>query len=132
MSFVGNERKITVDRQDLLTKLKEGLEKHKAAFQLADQQYKQAVVEWFKEGLARVEAGDFSETQFRLEFGRPQNHADDFETAISMIEMSVQDQIVLDEKTFKQWVMGKWDWAGTFEMSASAIGGYLSSKGLNR
>lgn len=49
-----------------------------------------------------------------------------------MIEMSVQDQIVLDEKTFKQWVMGKWDWAGTFEMASASISGYLGSKGLNR
>lgn len=130
--FIGNDRHIKVGKEELLKKLKAGLEAHKTAFQTAEEQYKQAVIEWFKEGLARVEGGDFTDTQFRLEFSRPQSHAADFETAIAMIEMSVEWEIELDEKTFKQWVMGKWDWSGSFEMSASAIGGYLSSKGLRK
>lgn len=122
--FVGNDRKVTVTKSDLLAKLKAGLEKHQTEFKKADTGYKEAAVDFLESALERAKTGDLSDIHFRL--SAPSNNAKDFDRAIAMIEMSVQDQVELDEKTFKQWVLGEWDWSGNFEASAMAIGGYLS------
>lgn len=122
--FVGNERKITVTKSDLLEKLEAGLNKHETEFKKADAGYKEAAVDFLELALERAKKGDLSDIHFRLQ--APGNYAKDFERAIAMIKMSVQDQVELDEKTFKQWVLGEWDWAGNFDATAMAIGGYLS------
>ena len=128
--FVGNDRKVTVTKSDLLAKLKAGLEKHQTEFLKADAGYKEAAVDFLELALARAKTGDLTDIHFRLQ--APGNFAKDFERAIAMIEMSVQDQVELDEQTFKQWVLGEWAWANNFEASAMAIGGYLGSKSLRK
>lgn len=130
--FVGNERKITVRKVELLAKLKEGLEKHQKAFEKGSADHLVAVQTFLKEALERAQAGDLSNVHIPHTLERPGNHEKDFNRAIAMIEMSTQDEIELDEKTFNQWVMGEWSWAGGFEASTMAIGGYLASKGLGR
>lgn len=124
--FVGNERKITVLKVELLEKLRAGLLKHQNEFLKAEAGYKEAAVDFLEEALARAKTGDLSDIKFYL--NAPCNFAKDFERAIAMIEMSVQDQVELDENTFKQWVLGEWSWSGNFEASTMAIGGYLSKK----
>jgi len=122
--FVGNDRKITVNKADLLEKLRAGLEKHQAEFKIADAGFKQAAVDFLEQAVERAKTGDLSDIHFRLQ--QPGNFSKDFERAIAMIEMSVQAQVELDEQTFKRWVLGEWEWAGNFEASAMAIGGYLT------
>lgn len=122
--FVGNERKITVKSAELLSKLREGLEKHEAEYAKASSGYKEAAVDFLEQALERAKTGDLSDIHFRL--SAPSNNAKDFERAIAMIQMSVALEIEIDEQTFKRWVLGEWDWAGNFEASAMAIGGYLT------
>ena len=130
--FVGNERKITVRKADLLLKLELGLEKHQVAFKKAAADHLIAVQTFLSEALDRANSGDISNVHLPHSLQAPGNFSKDFERAIAMIEMSTQDEIELDEKTFNQWVMGEWAWAGNFEASTMAIGGYLASKGLGR
>lgn len=130
--FVGNERKITVRKVELLSKLKLGLEKHQKAFEEATAGHVVAVRAFLTEALERANVGDVSNVHVPRSLESPGNFSKDFERAIAMIEMSVNDEIELDEQTFKQWVMGEWSWANSFEASTMAIGGYLSSKGLRQ
>lgn len=124
--FVGNDRKVTVNKGELLSKLKAGLVKHQEEFAKADAGYKEAAVDFLGQALERAKEGDLTNIHFRLQ--QPGSFTKDFDRAIAMIEMSTAVEIELDEKTFKQWVLGEWDWAGNFEASAMAVGGYLSKR----
>lgn len=125
--FVGNERKVTVKREDLLEKLREGLAKHKATFAEAQEDYVKAAKAFVVAAAERVATGDLSGLDFSRLCQKPISYESDFDTAISMIEMSVVQDIVLDEKTFKQWVMGKWDWARDFESYGMAAKSALTA-----
>lgn len=127
MSFVGNERKITVEREKLLEKLRAGLAKHKIAFAEAHDDYVKAAGAFVRAAAERVAVGDLSNLDFSRHCQKPVSFEDDFEAAISMIEMSVEGHITLDERTFKQWVLGKWDWAGQFEAYGMAAKSALSA-----
>jgi len=124
--FVGNERKITVRKEELLEKLRAGLTKHQTEFAKAKGEYVVAIQTFLEEASKRAEEGDVSDVHIPHSLQAPGNFSKDFERAIAMIEMSVESEITLDENTFKQWVLGEWAWAGSFEASAMSVGAYLS------
>lgn len=125
--FVGNERKITVERDKLLEKLREGLAKHQKAFAQASEDYAQAAVAFLKDAHDRAAAGDLTNLDFSRHCQKPNSYEKDFNKAIAMIEMSVEEMIILDEKTFGEWVLGEWNWAGTFESYGVAAKSALSA-----
>jgi hypothetical protein len=126
--FVGNDRKITVRKAELLEKLNTGLTDHRLAFKQSVEDYSVAVVDFLESATARAKLGDFSD--ITIQFSAPKNYSKEFERAIAMIEMSVELEIQLDEQTFRQWALGEWNWAREFELSSAAIGGYLTKSAL--
>lgn len=53
----------------------------------------------------------------------PESHAADYDRVLTMLSMSVDDEITLDQKSFSQYVMDNWDWKESWEgtkMSYSA------------
>lgn len=125
--FVGNERKITVLKAELLEKLKAGLAKHQKDFAEAHDDYVKAAQAFVKAAAERVAVGDLSNLDFSRHCEKPRSYAKSFDKAIAMVEMSIGDEVTLDEKTFGEWVLGEWNWAGTFEAYGMAAKSALSS-----
>jgi hypothetical protein len=128
--FVGNERKIPVYKDELLTKLQANLLTHKEEFGKADLEWRNAARAFSEDLQERLTGGDFTNLSFDI--SRPVDSSKEIHRAISMIEMSVEEVITLDEPTFNQWVMGEWSFRNRLAeigMMASAMTGALRKKG---
>lgn len=110
-------RSVTVDRERLLNILKENREIHLTEYNQAVELWR---IEWQKllsgEDSVGAELLDPSQSvrnRFRgLLLEHPTSFLHDYDDAISMLEMSVDESIVLDRHEFNQYVKNGWhqDW----------------------
>lgn len=108
------------------SKLKEVLEKnrisHKKIYDEAIKGYNEDAVKFFKEQAKKASAGEEFNPYFQET--KPEDHTNDYDTAIEMIEFSVDDEVTLKQREFVQYVRDGWDWKNTFVA--------ISSNYLNR
>jgi hypothetical protein len=123
--FVGNDRRITMDRNILLQKLKENLDTHQTEFTQALANWKDAARAYAVDVLERVNLNDFSDLSFTVP--RPQDSSNEINRAIEMVEYSTELEIVLDENTFRQWVSGEWSFRNRLHESLFASSEYVGN-----
>lgn len=124
--FVGSERKISMSRVNLLSKLQTTLADHKAEVIKANAAWYEAVHAFAADLSERVENGDY--TNLAFDISKPTDNSKEIERAIAMVECSVENTIILDENTFNQWVCGEWSFRKRLNelmTSASAMAGAL-------
>lgn len=106
---------IKVSKSELLKTLRENLEAHQAAYAEARDGYKDALIAEIEAALAKVKAGDLKYTYSTLTV--PVDHSKDYQRAISMLEYSVEDTVLLEERDFQQFVQDEWAWKEAFAAS---------------
>ena len=109
-SRYGNiEIEVTVTRKELLERLKANRNKHA-------QEFDAAIAEWqkdLKSALSEIEPDKHTkwpEILERLEYARPESHVHEYDQAIDMFEMSVNDTIKLDSNSFNTFCRDEWGW----------------------
>lgn len=110
-------RPITVDKGPLLATLRKNRDAHRAIFEEALEGYRKKAIEVFEDRLAQIKSGKGFQSYVSL--AEPDDHTNDYDVAIAMIEMSVHDQIELDELSFRQFVRDEWQWKKQFLMTNS-------------
>lgn len=126
MALIGNYRTVNVDRIQLIDILKKNLEKHKAEYQAAQAGYQAAMLAELKKAMKEVKAGKVKELNVHL--AAPFSNEDSYVEVIEMLEMSVDQNIQLDNSTFRSYVKDEWHWSGSFKALAasySTIGGAM-------
>lgn len=63
----------------------------------------------------------------QLDLKYPEDHSEEYDEAIRLVELSVYDEVRLNSGEFKQYVLNKWDWRENFVLSNV---GYVTSTGL--
>lgn len=121
---------IRVNKQELLGIVKENRNKHKKEYFELIKAYRVKVGELLTEELEKVVSGE----KFNLRFDalKPESHVKEYDLSIRMIEMSVDENIEIDQYTFNQLVNDEWDWKHVFSssrMSNSTYIGYSSITG---
>lgn len=53
--------------------------------------------------------------QIYIEVSVPENHTEDYERAIKMLDLHVEDTISLDSNEYTQYFEDKWRWSGKFQ-----------------
>lgn len=103
-------QEVKVQRDELLVKVRQNREDHR-------KELDEAMVEMFKdiaahhqEQLDIFEAGDILELDTNYNFPVPEDHDDEYDQVITMLEMSVDAELVLSYNEFQQYVMDKWHW----------------------
>lgn len=127
--FVGNERKISMSRVNLLNKLHITLVEHKTEVINTNAAWFEAVHAFAADLAERVENGDYTNLAFVIQ--KPTDNSKEIERAIAMVECSVEDTIILDETTFNQWVMGDWSFRKRLDeisQMAAAMTGSIRKK----
>lgn len=118
---------ITVLKKDLIEKIRQNRDEHRAVFDAAIEGYREFVLEQLEKRIKRLQAGKTIEESFR--FVVPEDHTDDYDRVIAMLEMDVgADTIVLEESLYRMYCDNDWDWARNFAISNS---GYTQLKGTN-
>lgn len=103
---------VTVKRNELLQTVKENRDEHRAVFEKAQEGYRAKAIELLDQRLEEARQGGQIDTSFSLPV--PQDHTADYDRVIKMLEMSVDEQIELDEDYFAQYIMDDWSWKRQF------------------
>ena len=116
-------RDVKVRRLELLGKIKANREKHLEEYDEAIDGYKAAAIEEIDRAVAKLknrveelERGEvihLAGVSFKLPV--PQNHVKDYDQAITMLEMRVDDELTIRADEFACYVMDDWEWMHDFK-----------------
>lgn len=104
---------IKVDRNELLAVLRTNRETHLKDYQEAQAEYRKLVVQELTEMLKQAKARDGKIVR-NLKAPEPQSFVASYDTAIRMLEMSVEEVIELTQGEFQQYVEDQWTWRNSF------------------
>lgn len=119
-------KEVKVSRAKLLVVLIENKRQHIADYLEAVEEYKVAALEAIAKGVAKLNAqietvkAMTPKTVEHIRWASvtlsiPVSHESEYNRAIRMVEMSVDEEIVLSEKEFTKYVLDEWDWKSDFE-----------------
>ncbi len=103
---------VKVMKSELLAKIGANREQHRNEFEKALAGYRERCIEELEARLVDLRAGRRFDVAIRLPV--PEDHTDDYNRVITMLEMSVDDEIEIYEQEFSQYVMDQWSWKGAF------------------
>lgn len=107
-------REVKVRRLDLLTTVSQNRHRHAENYKKAIEVYKQEAVESIEKLLSDAKAGDIRHS---ISLVKPEQHLEEYDQALLMLQMSVDDEVTLTTEEFAQYVMDKWSWARQFEQA---------------
>jgi hypothetical protein len=99
---------VKVKKVELLTRLQANRDSHYELFLKAQEGYRQDVIEELDKSLNDARSGKGLRVIIHLQ--APQNHTDDYDNVITMLQMSVDDVIEVAAHDFQCYVMDKWPW----------------------
>ena len=113
---------VNVNTEDLLERLEANLVEHLKEYMDGTKARLVNMREHFCEQLRLLAA----ETEIEAHYNFPpvENHEQDYQMAIEMAKMSVDDVIELSQAEFQQYVMDEWHWQHDFKHTTRA---YLSN-----
>lgn len=112
---------IKVKKEELLNVLRENRTKHRQIFEEAIEGYRKTVIAEFERRLDDAKAGRKIDIRFTLP--QPVDQTKDYDRAIGMLEMTIDDVIHLEEIEYRQYVMDDWSWKQSFLTSNSTYSG---------
>lgn len=99
---------VKVERMALLNSIKGNRDAHRALFLKAQEGYRVMMIEELDRMLQ--EAKDGKHIRRGVSFAEPQDHTEDYDRVIRMLEMSVDKEIEIDANSFDQYVRDRWSW----------------------
>lgn len=117
------DSKVTVNKKNLLAKIRENREKHEAEYKEALAGYRVAVIEELTRKLAQ--AKENKDVQHHVESVRPTEHLKEYDRVITMLEMSVSEEIIITETQLSQYVLDEWNWQGAFKATNARYSGRI-------
>lgn len=109
-------RTVRINKGDLVNTLIKNRNAHKAEYEEAVKGYCTKMVEFLKEKAGLLAMG-YPHEVIVSDFP-PENHTDDYNRALKMLEMSVDSTVELTEVEFRQLVEDEWNWRVTFKAAS--------------
>lgn len=117
---------INVSRYALLEKLKQNREAHREIFIEAQEGYRTAAVAELDSMLQ--EARDGKRIRRAVTLVEPMDQTREYDSAIAMLEMSIDETIALGEQDFRCYVLDQWNWKERWTNSNSGYSAKLRSQ----
>lgn len=116
---MNSELTVKVNKVDLLKILKDNRAKHAEAYTLAKSGYLKVVKAELKEWIDRLKKE--GPVQVYVQNGQPpEDHTEDYDDAIGMLELATDTEIVLDQDSYRQYVKDEWGWKRQWAAANSA------------
>ncbi len=127
--------KMEYERSAILKRVQENRDKHVKDYELALEAYRLEVLEQLSkiyhdvhevflkvtnEGIDNF-GSKYNDGQFEVDAEKPEDHRNDYEQVIDMLEMATADKIELDRSEFTQYVRDEWKWTKQFYASTSSL-----------
>jgi hypothetical protein len=113
---------ITVNKLDLIMKIQEERDKHKAIYDEAVGVYRARFIEeatrFAEDSLVKAARGE-KFAQF-MWLPVPEEHTEDFDRAIEMLRWEVAEEVTLSEHDFATLVQNQWGWAKSFASNTTS------------
>lgn len=103
---------VKVKKSELLKKLKHNRSEHREIFEEASEAFRKEVIKVLDKRLADARAG--KRIKLRIDLIQPMDQTEEYDQAIAMCEMSVDDEITLSHDNFRNYVLDKWHWREQF------------------
>lgn len=117
---------ITVTKPALLEKLRANRDEHRAVFEAAMEGYREYAIAQLDRRIALLREGKTIEENYRVPI--PEDHTDDYDRVIGMLEMDTAATVDLDESQYACYVDNDWAWARNFAVTNS---GYTQLAGTS-
>ena len=106
-------QQIRVNKAELLATLEQNRVDHQVIFQEAVEGYRTQALAELEEKIESLRTGDvLKDITFRRT--APKDYTREYDRAIAMIKMSVDEYVVLEEDDFAKYVQDDWNWQGAF------------------
>ncbi len=114
---------VMVEVKGLVKIVKENRSGHQALFERAQIVYRGRMIEELDSMLSDAKKG--LGIRRHISMPEPESHVLDYDRVLRMLELSIDDEIELDEQDFDRYVMDNWEWNRAFQTSTVA---YLSQQ----
>ena len=123
-------QEVNVKRTDLIAKIQENRDRHANTFKAAQDGYLETVRHAFDGWDKKLNHGPNAPIETAIKavaqvstFHAPTSHLEEYDRALAMLDMSVDETITLQVNEFQQLVMDEWGWKREFIRSTSAYQG---------
>lgn len=106
---------VNIKRTELLETLKKNRESHRAIFLEAQESYRALAIAELDEFIAEAKAG--RRIRRSLTLVEPIDQTKEYDRAIRMLEMAVDEVVQISDSDFQCYVMDEWRWKVQFEAS---------------
>ena len=108
---------VKVKKSILLAKLRANRAEHREVFEEASEAFREEVIKVLDQRLADAKAN--KRIKLQIDLIQPMDQTEEYDQAIAMCEMSVDDEITLSHENFRNYVLDKWRWRDQFIASNS-------------
>lgn len=109
---------IKVDKAKLIKTLKRNRKKHREIFLRAQETYRQRMIEELDRALDEAKNGGKIIRAFSLPV--PEDHTDEFDTVIQMMEWHEGNKIWLTEREVRVYIKNDWGWQASFAANTAS------------
>lgn len=110
-------QKVRINKEKLRDVVQENRNNHRDIFEKAIEGYRKAVINRLEQMIDDAKANRKINTFVNLT--QPEDHTEDYDQVLEMLELSVDDTIELTHSEFAQYVQDRWSWSGKFMATSS-------------
>jgi hypothetical protein len=114
---INTMKQVRVDKAKLLAILKKNREDHRGIFLAAQKQFRVVAIKALDAQLKAARTGRPFELGRLTALSAPEDHTADYDRSIQMLEMSVDKEILVDEREFQNYVQDIWNWSRDWAVS---------------
>lgn len=111
---------VRVNKAELLERIKKNRADHRKIYEEAMDGWKKAVIAELDDMHRKALEGKDFVLAVRLE--RPEDHTDEYDTIIELLEMSLDEELELPYHEFANYALDKWGWQGRFLETSMSYG----------
>lgn len=118
-------RTIKVEKKTLLEIIKKNRDNHRAIYEEAFEGYRKESIRIHEENLKLLKSGKKVIVAFFEQ--APQDHTNDYNLVIRMLEMDVDHNVELDQQQFQNYVDDNWNWKHQWSINNAKYSATLAS-----
>ena len=114
-------KSVLLNKKELLNIVVDNRIRHINAYTESVVDYKAAAIKLAKENLELANTGELDKiAKFKVLPPAPVSHEKEYDRAIRMLELSIENEITVEEAVFNQLVLDEWHWKNNF-VAAGAL-----------
>jgi len=109
--------RVKVKKSELIQTISENQRKHIDLLEKAYKGYRKKVIEEVSDLLKKAEAGEAIDLKKILLLVEPISKKEEYERALKMLNMSIEDEVTINEQEFRHYVLDEWSWKDQVDFS---------------